>query len=802
MNKKLIAMSAVSLVLSMLCVKVIYAADEQVAGPIAEQPANSQNAAPSTEAVTNTQAVVTASEPVVAASESQGNKVKAIKSDQDNRLLKEMVVSANKDKPVQQRTELGKLTVYTPVSGAVVSKEELEHLQLVNNLLELGKRVPGISMVRNMRIPDGGKQYTESRIDGMRSTSLNTSVFDTVDMSSIERIDVITGPASALYGSGALGGTISLTSRKPPEVFGARVSQEFGSWGFKRTQGNVGTTMANGRAGFIVTGSKLDNDGWRNDGATANANSAAEHKNGEGIKAFFRLTETTKVSVGYDQLQYDYRWAGTLRMTKFNQDWRQSEAGTYGQSIDDFKTKSVRLQQFIGERGELSLAFGQIDDVTTNYGGAGSGGANNVICDDGGALGALAAGKTVKCRAVNANSAAVTNTLKYGTNKVATTLAMYRHEFDIAKSTLYVGDDMYETTTDSATYSNVFNALQAQAGQWSRGAMTSTGQGSVTVRKESTPFLHYEFSPMDRVRVNFGERFGKITDSVDDRTTANKDVVMTKRGNVLRSGVTYEFNQDHLIWGNLGQTFNPPATSTLLNTSATGTAGNTIGANLDAEKALTKEVGLRGRFEDVGFQYDVDVYQTTDKNYINTRTCTTAEAAALNAGVTCNINENTGQLTAKGFESMLSWAATNWLDVGATYTIARAKYDSYKTATVDYSGHSYQAMPQQRLNLRAAVKPAPGWQVELEGDFTSSYYVDTANSGTYARPNLYTMRASYRSKDWSYWLQALNLTNQQYATRVGYSTIAGVSQLAASAGQGNSGSYTPRALRVGASYNF
>ncbi len=136
------------------------------------------------------------------------------KSDaQDNRLLKEMVVSAAKDKPVQQRTELGKLTVYTPVSGAVVSAEELEHLQLVNNLLELGKRVPGISMVRNMRIPDGGKAYTESRIDGMRSTSLNTSVFDTVEMSSTERIDVITGPASALYGSGALGGTISQIGR-------------------------------------------------------------------------------------------------------------------------------------------------------------------------------------------------------------------------------------------------------------------------------------------------------------------------------------------------------------------------------------------------------------------------------------------------------------------------------------------------------------------------------------------------------------------------------------------------------------
>ena len=77
------------------------------------------------------------------------------------RQLPEMVVASETDKPVQQRTELGRLTEYTPLSGAVVSREELEHLQLGNNLLELGKRIPGIAMIRNLRIPDGGKLYTE-----------------------------------------------------------------------------------------------------------------------------------------------------------------------------------------------------------------------------------------------------------------------------------------------------------------------------------------------------------------------------------------------------------------------------------------------------------------------------------------------------------------------------------------------------------------------------------------------------------------------------------------------------------------
>jgi len=769
MNKNHVAVSVVSLVLSALFANSGYAVDAQSNVP---------------------------------ASELNAGKSQAADDDQGSHFLKEMVVSADKDKPVQQRTELGKVTVYTPVSGAVVGRQELDDLQLVNNLLELGKRVPGISMVRNMRVPDGGKQYTETRVDGLRATALNTSGLDGVDVGTLERIDVITGPASALYGSGALGGTISATTRQPPEDFAAKLSQEFGNWGFKRTQGNAGTTVANGRIGLLVTGSKMDYDGWRHNNAVANQNAAAERKYGNGVRMVVKPAEATKITFGYDQLYYDYRWAGPISMTKYYQDWRQTEDGTFGRSMDSYGTTLIRLQQFVGERGELTLNFGQINDTTINYGSAGSGGTNNVICDDGGALAApLAAGKTVKCRAVNANSAAVSNTLKAGFNINTTRTAMYRHELDFLKTTVHVGTDIYETVADSATYNNVYTALEAQSGHW--GAGTLNAAGSSTIRRESTPFVHIEISPIDKLRLHLGERFARVTDVIDDRTATNKDVLLTKNGNVIRSGATYEFNADHLVWSNIGQTFNPPGTASYLDTAAKGSAGNTIGAILQPEKGLTKEIGFRGKLERYGLQYDIDWYQTHNKNVVYSRTCTAAEAALYNLGITCNINENIGQTTLKGYESMFNWTANPWLDVGGTYTNARSYYDYNVSGGVNLSGNDYQAMPRHRLNLRATVKPAHGWKIELEGDHISKYYTDTANSNTYLRPDLYTLRASYKqSKNWSFWLHVLNLTNAQYATRVANSTIAGVSVLAASAGQGNSGSYTPRNLRAGVALSF
>lgn len=723
-------------------------------------------------------------------------------AEETEKVLAPVKTTPDREADVQARTELGKLTEYTPISGTVVDQEEIELLQLVNNLLELGKRVPGISMVRNMRIPDGGKQYTENRIDGMRAINVNTSVFDEVDMANIERIDVITGPASALYGSGALGGTISLYTRQPPRELQAKLSQELGSWGFQRTQAYAGASTDDGRFGFVLTGSNMENDGWRKNTAAANQNAAAENKNGQAIKVFGRLSDSTKLTLGYDQLHYDYRLPGALTKSKWEQDWRQVELGTFGQSIDDYQTTSLRLQQLVGERGEFSLAYGRIADDSTGYGAGGSGGSNNVICDDTSALAApLAAGTTVKCRAVNNNSSSYTNTLKSGRTVTESTAALYRQEFNLAKSTLYAGVDMFKINSESATYKNAYTALLGQSGFWAQGSLYSAGSRTETT--ETTPFVHFEFSPVDKLRLHLGERFGSIDYMVDDRTSANKDVSMTRRGNVLRSGVTYDLAKGHIVWANWGETFNPQSTGSMLDSAVYGTPGRTVGAVLSPERGVTKELGFRGVFQSLALRYDVTYYNSESKGFNTTRDCSAAEQVTLNGGATCKVYEAAGQLAANGLESMFSWAATDWLDLGATYTNARAYFTDYVANGVDYAGKSYMAMPRQRLNLRVGFKPAPGWLVELESDHISRYYIENTNTlGSYQRPDLFNLRASYRSKEWSFWLQALNLTDQHYATRVSLTTIAGQKVEGVSAGQGNSGTYTPLTLRVGISYKF
>ncbi|MDB5734316.1 MAG: hypothetical protein JWN16_953 [Alphaproteobacteria bacterium] len=68
--------------------------------------------------------------------------------------------------------------------------------------------------------------------------------FSTLDLNDIERIEFVRGPASAIYGSDAVGGVINIISRRGGPVFDAGANVEGGSFGYVRTSGHVGGPLS------------------------------------------------------------------------------------------------------------------------------------------------------------------------------------------------------------------------------------------------------------------------------------------------------------------------------------------------------------------------------------------------------------------------------------------------------------------------------------------------------------------------------------------------------------------------------
>ncbi|MBT6330205.1 MAG: TonB-dependent receptor, partial [Kordiimonadaceae bacterium] len=124
-------------------------------------------------------------------------------------------------------------------SISVISAEDLE-LKQITFLQDALSTVPGVSINQNgsfggissLRIR-GAKQVT-ILIDGVQvndpSTVDGSANFANYDVNAIERVEVLRGPQSILYGSDAMGGVINVISKSGEQGFGGSAFIEGGSF--------------------------------------------------------------------------------------------------------------------------------------------------------------------------------------------------------------------------------------------------------------------------------------------------------------------------------------------------------------------------------------------------------------------------------------------------------------------------------------------------------------------------------------------------------------------------------------------
>ena len=125
---------------------------------------------------------------------------------------------------------------HQPVAASVVGRERIER-QGIRSLKDAASLVP------NFHMPDYGSRMTSSlyvrglgaRIDqpvvGLNVDNvpyMNKDAYD-FDLADIERIEVLRGPQSTLYGRNTMGGVINIYTLSPLTYEGARIGMEYGS---------------------------------------------------------------------------------------------------------------------------------------------------------------------------------------------------------------------------------------------------------------------------------------------------------------------------------------------------------------------------------------------------------------------------------------------------------------------------------------------------------------------------------------------------------------------------------------------
>ncbi|MBZ8118609.1 TonB-dependent receptor [Roseovarius sp. LXJ103] len=126
-------------------------------------------------------------------------------------------------------------------SATVLTAEDIERRD-VKHAADLLRALPGVSVSRTggvggltqVRMRGHEGNHTLVLIDGVEVASTNFGEFDFGGLlaADIGRIEVLRGPQSSIYGSQAIGGVISITTKRPNRPgFSGRISTELGSDG-------------------------------------------------------------------------------------------------------------------------------------------------------------------------------------------------------------------------------------------------------------------------------------------------------------------------------------------------------------------------------------------------------------------------------------------------------------------------------------------------------------------------------------------------------------------------------------------
>ncbi|HVE79769.1 MAG TPA: TonB-dependent receptor, partial [Gemmatimonadaceae bacterium] len=115
--------------------------------------------------------------------------------------------------------------------------------------------------VRGFRPQTGGiNQRSLVLIDGRPAGAYNLAL---VDLAMVERIDVLKGPASALYGASAMGGVVSLTTRRSSGRPTGAVSASYGSFATTEYALRAGGTLVGALDGDVALRYYAQGDDYR-----------------------------------------------------------------------------------------------------------------------------------------------------------------------------------------------------------------------------------------------------------------------------------------------------------------------------------------------------------------------------------------------------------------------------------------------------------------------------------------------------------------------------------------------------------
>ena len=261
----------------------------------------------------------------------------------------------------------------------VIDRAEIEK-STGRTLAEILARAPGVQFSANgglgknssVNIRGAEARHTVLLIDGVRFGSATTGSpnWDTLAIDLIERIEILKGPASSLYGSEAVGGVVQIFLRQGVQGLAPYASLTLGSYGHRQV--TAGVNGGNGPLsyslgvqhardqGFSATNPKVQFNNY-------NADTDAFSQDSFNTSVAYQLTTDWKVDAGLlaanstnhtdDGPNRDTRYAGQSRLAR---------AGVEGRLLPSWKTQLRYSQSADSSRAVVASSLPSLFKTTQN----------------------------------------------------------------------------------------------------------------------------------------------------------------------------------------------------------------------------------------------------------------------------------------------------------------------------------------------------------------------------------------------------------------------------------------------------
>ncbi|MES9936606.1 MAG: TonB-dependent vitamin B12 receptor [Sedimenticola sp.] len=287
-------------------------------------------------------------------------------------------------------------------SVTIIDREEIERRQ-ASDITELLGGLTGINIAANggdgknksIYLRGTNSSHTLLLIDGIRvgSATLGNPAWALIPLNDIERIEIVRGPRSSLYGSDAIGGVIQIFTRKRDTE--RRITLEAGTGSHNKKELGAGISDGNTTTSYRLSFSgertdgydthedtETDDDGFKrvslNAGFSHELSDALElsgqllHSQGEnefdGSSYNGNTSDFIQQNVGITlDAKINAFWESTLRL---GQSLDESDAFYNGTFISRFDTRRDQLSWennvYLGDNGLLTAGFDYLNDQVSS----------------------------------------------------------------------------------------------------------------------------------------------------------------------------------------------------------------------------------------------------------------------------------------------------------------------------------------------------------------------------------------------------------------------------------------------------